>query len=185
VSLIRYIQYADIPLPFPLKEILDKYKCKQGSDCFYSWVPVFQFISYILLINIYRLFGAQKTNLEVLILLNSQCYKCEGLENEYMFYYKGKLYPLLSSHPDIQKAWKAWDDIIFFWEKSSKNGILQSAENFHKTNQEATVYDSDLKSTEYHQAQPDSVSIKNSGLTKSEETQEMDYRQGTVNSDLK
>ena len=104
-----------------------------------------------------------------------------------MFYYKGKLHPLLSSHPDIQKAWKAWDDIVFFWEKRLRNDLLQSAENFHKTDQQANIYDchSDLKCAEDHQAEPDSVSIKNSGLAKLEETQEMDCRQGTVNSDLK
>jgi len=113
------------------------------------------------------------------------CYKCEGLENEYMFYYKGKLHPLLSSHLDIQKAWKAWDDIIFFWEKRSRNDHLQSTENFHETDQEANVYDSGCKSAEDHQTQPDSVSIKNSGVTKLEETQEMHCRQSTVNSDLK
>lgn len=88
-----------------------------------------------------------------------------------MFYYKGKLRPLLSSHPDIQKAWKAWDDIIFFWEKRSRNDV-QSAENFHKTDKEAN-FDSP-KVAEDHQTQPDL-----------EETQEMDCRQSTGNKDLK
>ena len=101
-----------------------------------------------------------------------------------MFYYKGKLRPLLSSHPDIQKAWKAWDDIIFIWEKRSTND-LQSAENFCKTDQEANVCDKSSKSAEKHQSQPDLGSIKDSGVTKLEEAQEMDCRQSTVNSDLK
>ena len=98
-----------------------------------------------------------------------------------MIYYKGKLHSLLSSHPDIQKAWKAWDDIIFFWEKRSRNDLLQSAEHFCETDQGANVYNS----AEDHQTQPDSVSIKNSGVTKVGETQEMDCRQSTVNIDLK
>lgn len=102
-----------------------------------------------------------------------------------MFYYKGKLHPLLSGHPDIQKAWKAWDDIIFFWEKRSRNGLLQNVENVCKTDQEANIYDKRHKSAEKHQSQPDLVSIEDSGVTKLEETQEMDCRQSTVNGDLK
>ena len=113
-----------------------------------------------------------------------------------MFYYKGKLHPLLSSHPDIQKAWKAWDDIILFWEKRSRNDDLQSrsrnddlqsTENFHGTDQEARFYDSGCKNAEDHQTQPasDSVSKKNPGVTKLEETQELDCRQSTGNRDLK
>ena len=101
-----------------------------------------------------------------------------------MFYYKGNLYPLLSSHPDIQKAWKAWDDIIFFWEERSRNDFL-STDNFHKTDQEANVCDTGPKVVEDHQIQPDSISIKNSGVTKLEETQEMDCSQSAGNSDLK
>ena len=97
-----------------------------------------------------------------------------------MFYYNGKLHSLLSSHPDIQKAWKAWDDIIFFWEKRSRNDV-QSAEHFYETDQGANVYNI----AEDCQTQPDSVSIKNSGVTNVEETQEMDCRQHTVNIDLK
>ena len=97
-----------------------------------------------------------------------------------MFYYNGKLHSLLSSHPDIQKAWKAWDDIIFFWEKRSRNDV-QSAEHFYETDQGANVYNI----AEDCQTQPDSVSIKNSGVTKVEETQEMDCRQSTGNIDLK
>ena len=104
-----------------------------------------------------------------------------------MFYYKGKLHPLLSSHPDIQKAWKAWDDIILFWEKISRNDHLQSTENFRGTDQEAGFYDSGCKSAEDRQTQPasDSVSLKNPGITKLEETQELDCRQSTGNRDLK
>ena len=98
-----------------------------------------------------------------------------------MFYYKDKLHPVLSSHPDIQKAWKAWDDIIFFWEKRSKTDLLQSAENVCMTDQEVNVYNS----TEGHQTQPDSASIENCGGAKLKETQEMDCRQSTVNNDLK
>ena len=92
-----------------------------------------------------------------------------------MFYYKGKLHSLLSSHPDIQKAWKAWDDIIFFWEKRSRND-LQSALHFCETDQGTNVNNI----AEDDQTQPDSVSI-----SKVEETQEMDCRQSTVNIDLK
>lgn len=94
---------------------------------------------------------------------------------------------MLSSHPDIQKAWKAWDDIIFFWDKRSRND-LQSAENVRKTDQEANTCDKSSKSAEKHQSQlsqADLVSIKESGITEVEENQEMDCRQSTVNCDLR
>lgn len=37
-----------------------------------------------------------------------------------MFYHKGSLYPLLSDHPDIKKAWEAWDEIITLWDKTAE-----------------------------------------------------------------
>ena len=37
-----------------------------------------------------------------------------------MFYYKGSLHPLLGDHPDIKKAWEAWDEIITLWDKTAK-----------------------------------------------------------------
>ena len=37
-----------------------------------------------------------------------------------MFYYKGSLRPLLGDHPDIKKAWEAWDEIITLWDKTAK-----------------------------------------------------------------
>ena len=43
-----------------------------------------------------------------------------------MFYHKGELHPLLSDHPDIKKAWKAWDEIIVLWEKVAEGYTLQS-----------------------------------------------------------
>ena len=44
-----------------------------------------------------------------------------------MIYYKGKLHPLLSDHPDISEAWKAWDEIIFLSQKETNNDILQTS----------------------------------------------------------
>lgn len=43
-----------------------------------------------------------------------------------MIYYKGKLHPLLSDHPEISKAWKAWDEIIFLSQKATNNDLLQN-----------------------------------------------------------
>lgn len=46
-----------------------------------------------------------------------------------MFYHKGSLYPLLGDHPDIKKAWEAWDEIITLWDKTAKGeGSLSSLE---------------------------------------------------------
>lgn len=46
-----------------------------------------------------------------------------------MFYHKGSLYPLLGDHPDIKKAWEAWDEIITIWDKTAKGeGSLSSLE---------------------------------------------------------
>ncbi|KAL9952453.1 hypothetical protein ACROYT_G039712 [Oculina patagonica] len=93
------------------------------------------------------------------------CYKCEGMANEYMFYYNGELHPLLSSHPDIQKAWKAWDDIIFFWEKVPKNDLHQSADHFHKQGREANCCDSSPQdAVADHTTQGNLESVKNSGV---------------------
>lgn len=56
-----------------------------------------------------------------------QCHGCDELETEDMIYYKGKLHPLLSDHPDISEAWKAWDEIIFLSQKETNNDILQTS----------------------------------------------------------
>ena len=58
-----------------------------------------------------------------------QCHQCEGEKSGDMFYYKGSLYPLLGDHPDIKKAWEAWDEIITLWDKTAKGeGSLSSIE---------------------------------------------------------
>lgn len=74
-------------------------------------------------------------NLQCLLSL-LQCHGCDELETEDMIYYKGKLRPLLSDHPDISEAWKAWDEIIFLSQKETNNDILQdpiSSENKRET----------------------------------------------------
>ena len=65
-------------------------------------------------------------NLQCLLSL-LQCHGCDELETEDMIYYKGKLHPLLSDHPDISEAWKAWDEIIFLSQKETNNDILQTS----------------------------------------------------------
>ena len=110
-----------------------------------------------------------------------QCFDCEGMENEYMFYYKGELHPLLSSHPDIQKAWKAWDDIIVLWNKISKSELPQNAENLHET--EAFLTEDNRKSVVNRLAEPDSESVKNS--TSSESRKETEYGQTPGDDDLR
>ena len=106
-----------------------------------------------------------------------------------MFYYKGELLPLLSSHPDIQKAWKAWDDIIFFWEKLPKNDLPQSVNPFYKRGHEANSFDASPQDAEVHKTQCDLVSGKNSGEVETvklaEEIQEVDCRQNPGDNDLK
>ena len=104
------------------------------------------------------------------------------MENEYMFYYKGELLPLLSSHPDIQKAWKAWDEIVFFWEKLPKND-LQSVNPFHKRGQNSF----DTQDAVDHKTQCDLVFGKNAGVeeTLEEETQEVDWRQNPGDNGLR
>lgn len=71
-----------------------------------------------------------------------------------MFFYKDEFHPLLNSHPDIQKAWKAWDDIIFLWDKISKSELCQNAKN-------ASCEDNG-KSAGSHHVKPDSESKANS-----------------------
>ena len=109
------------------------------------------------------------------------------MENEYMFYYKDELHPLLSSHPDIQKAWKAWDDIICLWDKISKGDPPQNANNLHGTGEEALLNRDSCKSA-VNQVQEgddhllDSESAKN---FESGKVQEMDSRQNPGDDDLK
>ena len=74
-------------------------------------------------------------NLQCLLSL-LQCHGCGELETEDMIYYNGKLHLLLSDHPDISEAWKAWDEIIFLLQKETNNDILQnpiSSENKRET----------------------------------------------------
>lgn len=109
-----------------------------------------------------------------------------------MFYYKDELHPLLSSHPDIQKAWKAWDDIIFLWDKISKGDPPQNAENLHGTGEEASLNKDSCKSAvnqvqegDDHLLELDSESVKNFAEAESGKVQEMDCRQNPGDDDLK
>ncbi|XP_015758903.1 PREDICTED: polyamine oxidase 3-like [Acropora digitifera] len=64
------------------------------------------------------------------------CHQCEGEKSGDMFYYKGSLYPLLGDHPDIKKAWEAWDEIITLWDKTAKVAgtmVQEKAESLMKT----------------------------------------------------
>ena len=60
------------------------------------------------------------------------------MKSEDIFYYKGELHPLLSDHPDIQKAWKVWDELIL-WEEKNKDNILQNPGNSDETKSEDMV----------------------------------------------
>ena len=103
-----------------------------------------------------------------------------------MVYYNGELLPLLSSHPDIQKAWKAWDDIIFFWEKLPKNDLLQSAGHSHEQGQEANFFDNGLQDVVGHKTPRDLASVKNSEVTElAAKPQEAECRQNPEDDDLK
>ena len=91
------------------------------------------------------------------------------MEKGYMFFYKDELHPLLSSHPDIQKAWKAWDDIIFLWDKISKRELHQNAEN--------VSCEGNGRSAESYSVKPDSESKATSVQAESIEASEIDSRQ--------
>ena len=62
-------------------------------------------------------------------LTSFQCYRCEGMEKADQFYHKGKLFPLFSDQPDIQAAWKAWDEIVGFGEKLLNAEQIRSSKN--------------------------------------------------------
>ena len=51
-----------------------------------------------------------------------------------MFYHKGEFHPLLSDHPDIKKACKAWDEIVLSREKPVNGDVLQGQDNSHSNN---------------------------------------------------
>ena len=53
------------------------------------------------------------------------------------------MHPLFSDHPDIQKAWKVWDELIFLGEKKNKDDISQNPENSDETKSKDVVLSKD------------------------------------------
>lgn len=56
-----------------------------------------------------------------------------------MFYYKGEFHPLLSDHPDIKEARRAWDRLILCWDKVAEEDIFQIPEYSDNESGEDTI----------------------------------------------
>ena len=61
----------------------------------------------------------------LLTLFVLQCTGCDEIETEEMIYYKGRLIPLRSDHPDISKAYKAREEIDL-WQNETEDDIPQN-----------------------------------------------------------
>ena len=59
---------------------------------------------------------------------------------EEMFYYKGEFHPLLSDHPDIKEAWRAWDQLILYWDKVAEEDVFQIPEYSDNKSAEDTIF---------------------------------------------
>ena len=57
-----------------------------------------------------------------------------------MFYYKGEFHPLLSDHPDIKDAWRAWDQLILYWDKVAEEDVFQMPEYSDNKSAEDTIF---------------------------------------------
>jgi len=119
-----------------------------------------------------------------------QCHRCEGMESEDMFYHNGELHPLLSEHPDIKKAWKAWDEIIFLWEEQVNGDVLQCQNNSNSESKggEDTILPEDSGNLDAHShAKTDSISAKDSTNSKTaiEETEQMEERENVGRDDIR
>ena len=86
-----------------------------------------------------------------------------------MFYYKGEFHPLLSDHPDIKEAWRAWDQLILYWDKVAEEDIFQISEYSNNKSREDTIFPRNGGKLEANSStQSSCLSVNNLAATASE-----------------
>ena len=103
-----------------------------------------------------------------------------------MFYYKGEFHPLLSDHPDIKEAWRAWDQLILYWDKVAEEDVFQIPEYSDNKSAEDTIFPRNGGKLEANcSTQSGCLSVDNLAATASEirKAQEVDreVRDGSEN----